>query len=701
MKEQPTKMKSVALYALLLILLLTAFTNIASTKKVERLTYSEFLKIIKGDDPGKKILRLKINNREITGRIQKQVTLGSGNEAKTADFHTVAPEDPGLMEIIRESDAIIEAEPPAQMLWWLNLLINWFPFILLIGAWLYILQKMQGGGAKALSFGKSKARMVDPTDKKILFKDVAGVTEAKEDLLEVVDFLRDPQKFTNLGAKIPRGVLLFGPPGTGKTLLAKAVAGEAKVPFFNISGSEFVEMFVGVGASRVRDLFEQARKNAPCIVFMDEIDAVGRQRGAGLGGGHDEREQTLNQLLVEMDGFDNTMGIILVAATNRPDVLDPALLRPGRFDRRIVVDQPDIRGREEILKIHVRDKPVSDDVDLSILARRTPGFVGADLANLTNEAAILAARNDRKIVTMNDFEASIDKVIAGSERKSRIISEKEKQNTAYHEMGHALVAAMLPGTDPVHKITIIPRGMALGLTMQLPVEDRLTVSKTQLFNQLCILLGGRVAESIIFNEITSGAKNDIERATKIARKMVCELGMSDEIGPLHLGDDNQTVFLGKEFNTRTDLSEDTARKIDKEIRNLVDGAYQKAKQILTDNRDKLEKFSKLLLERETINAGEFKDLLNGKDLPPLPEKKPIVSAVEEIEKAREEHEKQKQEGEEVSEKPTTTEKSDESKDAKTTSEAEQARPDKQEQSSETKQEKPDDSSTDKDNKPGK
>jgi cell division protease FtsH len=587
------------------------------------------------------------------------------------------------------------------MLWWLNLLINWFPFILLIGAWLYILQKMQGGGAKALSFGKSKARMVDPTDKKILFKDVAGVTEAKEDLLEVVDFLRDPQKFTNLGAKIPRGVLLFGPPGTGKTLLAKAVAGEAKVPFFNISGSEFVEMFVGVGASRVRDLFEQARKNAPCIVFMDEIDAVGRQRGAGLGGGHDEREQTLNQLLVEMDGFDNTMGIILVAATNRPDVLDPALLRPGRFDRRIVVDQPDIRGREEILKIHVRDKPVSDDVDLSILARRTPGFVGADLANLTNEAAILAARNDRKIVTMNDFEASIDKVIAGSERKSRIISEKEKQNTAYHEMGHALVAAMLPGTDPVHKITIIPRGMALGLTMQLPVEDRLTVSKTQLFNQLCILLGGRVAESIIFNEITSGAKNDIERATKIARKMVCELGMSDEIGPLHLGDDNQTVFLGKEFNTRTDLSEDTARKIDKEIRNLVDGAYQKAKQILTDNRDKLEKFSKLLLERETINAGEFKDLLNGKDLPPLPEKKPIVSAVEEIEKAREEHEKQKQEGEEVSEKPTTTEKSDESKDAKTTSEAEQARPDKQEQSSETKQEKPDDSSTDKDNKPGK
>lgn len=636
MKEQPTRMKTIALYALLLILLLTAFTNIATTKKVDRLTYSEFLNILEGNDTSRKILRIKINDREVTGRIQKQVTLGSGNEATTSHFQTVVPEDPGLMEIIRKSNVIIEAEPPAQMSWWLNLLINWFPFILLIGAWLYILQKMQGGGAKALSFGKSRARMVDPTEKKILFKDVAGVSEAKEDLLEVVEFLRDPKKFTDLGAKIPRGVLLFGPPGTGKTLLARAVAGEANVPFFNISGSEFVEMFVGVGASRVRDLFEQARKNAPCIIFMDEIDAVGRQRGAGLGGGHDEREQTLNQLLVEMDGFDNTKGIILVAATNRPDVLDPALLRPGRFDRRIVVDQPDILGREEILKIHVRDKPIAEDVDLSVLARRTPGFVGADLANLTNEAAILAARCARKIVIMSDFEASIDKVIAGSERKSRIISEKEKENTAFHEMGHALVAAFLPGTDPVHKITIIPRGMALGLTMQLPLEDRLTVSRTHLFSQLCILLGGRVAESLIFNEITSGARNDIERATKIARKMVCELGMSDEIGPLHLGDDNQTVFLGREFNTRTDISEETARKIDKEIKELIDNALKKATQILTDNRDKLEKFSKLLLERETINAGEFQDLLKGQELAPLPNKKPIVDqAVEAIVNATE------------------------------------------------------------------
>lgn len=630
MKEQPTKMKTVALYGILLILLLTAFTNITNTQRVTQLEYSEFLKILQGkDDQERKIERLVIDEREITGRMRVPVKMGSDVESPFQDFATVAPEDPGLMDIIRNSDAVIVAEPPAKMAWWLSLLINWFPFLLLIGAWLYILQKMQGGGAKALSFGKSRARMVDPADKPILFKDVAGVTEAKEDLLEVVEFLRDPTKFTNLGAKIPRGVLLFGPPGTGKTLLARAVSGEAKVPFFNISGSEFVEMFVGVGASRVRDLFEQARKNAPCIIFMDEIDAVGRQRGAGLGGGHDEREQTLNQLLVEMDGFDNTKGIILVAATNRPDVLDPALLRPGRFDRRIVVDRPDIQGRQEILKIHVREKPVSDDVDLSVLARRTPGFVGADLANLSNEAAILAARNGRKIIIMNDFESSIDKVIAGSERKTRIISEKEKRNTAYHEMGHALVAAYMPEADPVHKITIIPRGMALGLTMQLPIEDRLTVSKTQLFTQICILLGGRAAEKIIFNEITSGATNDIERATKIARKMVCELGMSEEIGPLHLGDDNQTVFLGRDFNTRKDISEDTARKIDSEIRKIIDEAMAKTMEILTQRRDKLEKISELLLERETINGDEFKDLLEGKELPPLPAE-PEISDIEQI-----------------------------------------------------------------------
>ncbi len=614
MKEQPPKMKTVALYIVLLIIFLTAFVNIATTKRVEPIKYSEFVRMLRDKDSSRKVINVKINDREITGQMVTRNLLSGDKEMVPAQFRTVIPEDPGLMEILRETPNItIDVEPPAQVSWWLNLLINIFPFILLFGAWVYILQKMQGGGAKALSFGKSRARMVDSAEKRVLFKDVAGVEEAKQDLEEVVEFLKEPTKFTGLGAKIPRGVLLYGPPGTGKTLLARAVAGEANVPFFNISGSEFVEMFVGVGASRVRDLFEQARKNAPCIVFMDEIDAVGRQRGAGLGGGHDEREQTLNQLLVEMDGFDNTKGIILVAATNRPDVLDPALLRPGRFDRRIVVDQPDIVGREQILKIHVRDKPIADDVNLQVLARRTPGFVGADLANLANEAAILAARHNRKVVLMSDFEEAIDRVIAGSERKSRIISEREKTTTAVHEMGHALVAVGLPGTDPVHKITIIPRGMALGLTMQLPVEDRLTVSKTQLFHQLCILLGGRIAEELTFGELTSGAKNDIERATKIARKMVCELGMSEEIGPVYLNDDEHTVFLGRDFNRRKDLSEEMAKKIDHEIRRLIDTAYQKAKDILTQRRDDLDRISKILLERETITGQELTDLLEGRD----------------------------------------------------------------------------------------
>ncbi|RCK77771.1 MAG: Cell division protein FtsH [Candidatus Ozemobacter sibiricus] len=614
MKEQPPKMKTVALYIILLIIFLTAFVNIATTKRVETIKYSEFVRMLRDKDSSRKVINVKINDREITGQMVTRNLLSGDKEMVPAQFRTVIPEDPGLMEILRETPNItIDVEPPAQVSWWLNLLINIFPFILLFGAWVYILQKMQGGGAKALSFGKSRARMVDSAEKRVLFKDVAGVDEAKQDLEEVVEFLKEPAKFTSLGAKIPRGVLLYGPPGTGKTLLARAVAGEANVPFFNISGSEFVEMFVGVGASRVRDLFEQARKNAPCIVFMDEIDAVGRQRGAGLGGGHDEREQTLNQLLVEMDGFDNTKGIILVAATNRPDVLDPALLRPGRFDRRIVVDQPDIVGREQILKIHVRDKPIADDVNLQVLARRTPGFVGADLANLANEAAILAARHNRKVVRMSDFEEAIDRVIAGSERKSRIISEREKTTTAVHEMGHALVAASLPGTDPVHKITIIPRGMALGLTMQLPVEDRLTVSKTQLFHQLCILLAGRIAEEMVFGELTSGAKNDIERATKIARKMVCELGMSEEIGPVYLNDDEHTVFLGRDFNRRKDISEEMAKKIDHEVRRLIDTAYQKAKDILTQRRDDLERISKILLERETITGQELTELLEGRD----------------------------------------------------------------------------------------
>ena len=632
MKEKPNKMKTFALYVFLGVLLLSVINSLGVNQRLERKDYSWFIQLLNNTDnpdASPKLISITINDREISGKYQESVSLEKGKARMPQAFHTVIPDDPGLMNLIRKAAAekklIVKAEPPAQMSWWLNLLINWFPFIILIGAWLFILNKMQGGGAKALSFGKSRARMFDPSEKRVLFKDVAGINEAKEDLLEVVEFLRDPRKFTDLGAKIPRGVLLFGPPGTGKTLLARAVAGEASVPFFNISGSEFVEMFVGVGASRVRDLFDQARKNAPCIIFMDEIDAVGRQRGAGLGGGHDEREQTLNQILVEMDGFDNTKGIILIAATNRPDVLDPALLRPGRFDRQIVVDRPDIRGREEILQIHVREKPIADDVDLNVLARRTPGFAGAELANLANEAAILAARKGRKVILMSDFEASIDKVIAGSERKSRIISEKEKTNTAAHEMGHALVAHFLPETDPVHKITIIPRGMALGLTMQLPVEDRLSVSRTYLKNQICMLLAGRVAEDLVFNEITSGASNDIERATKLARKMVCELGMSDEVGPLHLAESNQPVFLGRDFSTRNDISEETARKIDEEIKKIIDWAYKEAKRILTENRETLDRCSKALLERETINADEFEKLIKGEELEPLPSSsKPAV-----------------------------------------------------------------------------
>ena len=637
MKENPNKMRTVALYVLLFVLVLSAFTNLKNSTLTKNISYSEFVKLLQNNSPqaSKRITSIVINEKEITGKIQTKVTLEGNNKTNSGrqDFRTVIPDDPGLMELIRKSaqdDQItVTVEPPAQTSWWLNLLINWFPFIILIGAWLFILNKMQGGGAKALSFGKSRARMIDPSEKRITFKDVAGINEAKEDLMEVVEFLKDPRKFTDLGAKIPRGVLLFGPPGTGKTLLARAVAGEASVPFFNISGSEFVEMFVGVGASRVRDLFEQARKNAPCIIFMDEIDAVGRQRGAGLGGGHDEREQTLNQILVEMDGFDNTKGIILVAATNRPDVLDPALLRPGRFDRQIVVDRPDIRGREEILQVHTREKPISDDVDLNVLARRTPGFAGAELANLTNEAAILAARKGRKVILMSDFEASIDKVSMGSERKSRIISEKEKLNTAVHEMGHALVARYLPETDPVHKITIIPRGRALGLTMQLPTEDHLSQSRTYLKHQICILLGGRVAEDLVFNEITTGASNDIERATKLARMMVCELGMSDEIGPIHLAESNQPVFLGRDFSTRNDISNETANKIDEEIKRLINWAFNKSKEILTENREILDRCSKALLERETLNSDEFEKLIKGEELEPLaPLSKPATTASE-------------------------------------------------------------------------
>jgi cell division protease FtsH len=499
---------------------------------------------------------------------------------------------------------------------WLIILLNALPLLLLVGFCLFLMRQMQAGGNKALSFGKSRARLLSAQQKKVTFKDVAGTDEAKEELQEIIEFLKDPQKFQKLGGRIPKGVLLVGPPGTGKTLLARAIAGEANVPFFSISGSDFVEMFVGVGASRVRDLFEQGKKNAPCIIFIDEIDAVGRHRGAGLGGGHDEREQTLNALLVEMDGFESNEGVILIAATNRPDVLDPALLRPGRFDRRVVVARPDVKGREEILRVHTRKKPIADDVDLSIIARGTPGFSGADLESLANEAALWAARQNRKFILMADFEMAKDKVLMGVERKSLILSDEEKKNTAYHEAGHALVAAMTPGADPVHKVTIIPRGMALGLTMQLPTDDKHSYTKEHLEGMLAVLMGGRTAEEMFLGHITTGAGNDIERATDIARNMVCEWGMS-ELGPLAFGKKEEAIFLGREIAQHRDFSEATAVDIDKEVKRIINIAYDSAKSIQNTHRDVLERIAQGLLEREVLDALEVRMLIEGK---PLPEK---------------------------------------------------------------------------------
>ena len=504
---------------------------------------------------------------------------------------------------------------------WLLLVVNGLPLLLIVGFCLFLMRQMQAGGNKALSFGKSRARLLSAQQKKITFKDVAGTDEAKEELQEIIEFLKDPQKFQKLGGRIPKGVLLVGPPGTGKTLLARAIAGEANVPFFSISGSDFVEMFVGVGASRVRDLFEQGKKNAPCIIFIDEIDAVGRHRGAGLGGGHDEREQTLNALLVEMDGFESNEGVILIAATNRPDVLDPALLRPGRFDRRVVVARPDVKGREEILQVHTRKKPLSDDVELSIIARGTPGFSGADLENLCNEAALWAARQGRKFIIMEDFEMAKDKVLMGVERKSMILSDEEKKNTAYHEAGHALVAAMTPGADPVHKVTIIPRGMALGLTMQLPEADKHTYTREYLETMLAVLMGGRCAEEIFLGHITTGAGNDIERATDLARNMVCEWGMS-ELGPLSYGKKDEAIFLGREIAQHRDYSEDTAIQIDKEVKRIVNGGYDRARNLLSSNRETLERIASALLVREVIDANEVKLLMEGKPLPEKPPKTP-------------------------------------------------------------------------------
>ena len=552
------------------------------------------------------IRELTVNGMEVKGKYRD----GSS-------FHTTAPGNyftPEMLKTLQSKGVNITFRDINGGNWaWL---IQVVPIVLIGAVWIFMLRQMQTGGNKALSFGKSRARLLSMQQKKVTFKDVAGVDEAKEELREIIEFLREAQKFQKLGGRIPKGVLLVGPPGTGKTLLARAVAGEANVPFFSISGSDFVEMFVGVGASRVRDLFEQGKKNAPCIIFIDEIDAVGRHRGAGLGGGHDEREQTLNQLLVEMDGFESNEGVILMAATNRPDVLDPALLRPGRFDRRVVVSRPDVRGREEILRVHTRKIPLAEDVDLTVLARGTPGFSGADLANMVNEAALAAARQNRKAVLQYDFELAKDKVLMGVERKSLLLSDEEKKNTAYHEAGHALVAAKLPHSDPVHKVTIIPRGMALGVTMQLPVDDRHSLYKNYLETEIAILMGGRIAEEMFLNVMSTGAGNDIERATDTARKMVCEWGMSD-LGPLTFGKKEEQIFLGREIAQHRDYSEDTAIKIDQEVRKLVNNGYNTAKQILSDNRDTLEKIARALIEREVLDANEIRLLVDGKELPPI------------------------------------------------------------------------------------
>jgi cell division protease FtsH len=595
--------------------------------------------VVKNANSGQKVQEINITQfmTEVDqGSIKEINVTGMEVKGKKTDgslFHTTASSTtyftPEMIKALRDKgvQASFQDVTSSSWGWVINLLA---PLLLLAALWYFMIRQMQTGGNKALSFGKSRARLLSMQQKKVTFKDVAGVDEAKEELREIIEFLREAQKFQKLGGRIPKGVLLVGPPGTGKTLLARAVAGEANVPFFSISGSDFVEMFVGVGASRVRDLFEQGKKNAPCIIFIDEIDAVGRHRGAGLGGGHDEREQTLNQLLVEMDGFESNEGVILMAATNRPDVLDPALLRPGRFDRRVVVNRPDVRGREEILRVHTRKIPLADDVDLQVLARGTPGFSGADLANMVNEAALAAARQNRKAVLQYDFELAKDKVLMGVERKSLLLSDEEKRNTAYHEAGHALVAAKLPHSDPLHKVTIIPRGMALGVTMQLPIDDRYTYYKNYLETQIAIMMGGRLAEELFLNQMSTGAGNDIERATELARKMVCEWGMS-ELGPLTFGKKEEQIFLGREIAQHRDYSEDTAIKIDQEVRKLINNGYAAAKQIIAENRDILERIAKALIEREVLDASEIKLLVEGKDLPKIvPPSKPDDGGVQQV-----------------------------------------------------------------------
>jgi cell division protease FtsH len=587
---------------LFMILLFNLF-SVPHHEPEEDVIFSEFMtKLDKGE-----VERVIIKSSHISAILKDKTRI-----------RTYSVEYPELVQVLRDKGVQIEAKPPDESPWYITFLVTWGPFVLFLGLWFFLMRQMQMGGNKALSFGKSRARMLTEERKKVMFSDVAGVDEAKDEVLEIIEFLKDPRKFQKLGGRIPKGVLIVGPPGTGKTLLAKAIAGEASVPFFSISGSDFVEMFVGVGASRVRDLFEQGKKHAPCIIFIDEIDAVGRLRGAGLGGGHDEREQTLNQLLVEMDGFDTTEGVILVAATNRPDVLDPALLRPGRFDRQVVVNRPDLRGRTEILKVHTKKVPIATNVELEKIARGTPGFSGADLENLVNEAALWAARLNKKEVEVVDFEMAKDKVLMGAERKSLILSDEEKRTTAYHEAGHALIAKLIPGTDPVHKVTIIPRGRALGVTMQLPIDDRHGYSKAYLINQLAILMGGRVAEELVLKEMTTGAGNDLERATDLARKMVCEWGMSEKMGPLTFGKQNEQVFLGREMGSQRDFSDQIAMEIDQEVRRLVTENYERAKRLLTENMTSLKRLAEALLEKEVLDGSDIDQILMQSTSQPVP-----------------------------------------------------------------------------------
>ena len=589
-------MKNMALWLVIILSMILLFGIFSQSQTGRKeLNFSEFLARVEQGE----VAEVELRGSAITGKLKDGTP-----------FQTYAAEDPELVPSLRKQGVVISAKPVEQTPWW-SLVLNWLPMLLFIGVWVFFMRQMQGGGAKALSFGKARARLLTEKQNRVTFADVAGVDEAKEELQEIIEFLKDPQKFQKLGGRIPKGVLLMGPPGTGKTLLARAIAGEANVPFFSISGSDFVEMFVGVGASRVRDLFEQGKKHAPCIIFMDEIDAVGRHRGAGLGGGHDEREQTLNQLLVEMDGFESNEGVILIAATNRPDVLDPALLRPGRFDRQVVVARPDIRGREEILKVHVKKIPLAPDVGLAVLARGTPGFSGADLANLVNEAALLAARGDKKFVEMKDFESAKDKVLMGVERKSLILSEEERRATAYHEAGHALVARLIPGTDPIHKVTIIPRGRALGITQQLPMDEKHNYHREYLLNNIAILMGGRVAEELVLGHMSTGAGNDLERATDLARKMVCEWGMSEKLGPLTFGKREEMIFLGKEIAQHQDYSEQTAQEIDQEVRRFVIEAYERAKELVKARIGALHALAASLLEREVLEGAEIDVIITG------------------------------------------------------------------------------------------